>query len=58
MKSTNKKLKKLFASYGTPEQMESDNNSKEFADLALEKDSSTIESHHNILGPMVKQKVL
>ena len=48
MKSTKEKLKKIFAAYGTPEQLESDNgppfNSKEFAEFALEEGFK----HHRI----------
>ena len=48
MKSTKEKLKKIFAAYGTPEQLESDNgppfSSKEFAEFALEEGLK----HHRI----------
>ena len=48
MKSTKEKLKKIFAAYGTPEQLESDNgppfSSKEFAEFALEEGFK----HHRI----------
>ena len=48
MKSTKEKLKKIFAAYGTPEQLESDNgppfNYKEFAEFALEEGFK----HHRI----------
>ena len=62
-KPTKVKLKKVFAAYGTPEQLESDNgppfNSKDFADFCIGRgiQAPSNQSHHYILALMEKERI-